>query len=131
MTLTQITASAAWDFAGSGNWGDITKWSPMGTYPNGAGQTATFGSLVSSPASITITNDINPTLGTLTFANTAVSYTLSGGTVTMNNNNTGGRRSTSTPAATSSLQPVAGRHRRHHVHRGQQLLAERQWRHHQ
>ncbi len=89
LTLTQITATAAWNFAGSGNWSDITKWSPLGTYPNGAGQTATFGSLVSSPASITVTNDINPTLGTMTFDNTAVSYTLSGGTVTMNNNNTG------------------------------------------
>ena len=62
---------------------------PPGTYPNGPGQTATFGSLVSSPPSITVTNDINPTLGTLNFANSAVSYTLTGGTVTMNNSNMG------------------------------------------
>ena len=97
LTLTQRTATAAWNYAGSGNWSDVTKWSPSGTYPNGAGQTATFGSGVpansinsgNTGGSITVTNDINPTLGTLTLDNPTVSYTLTGGTVTINNNNTG------------------------------------------
>ncbi|HKD36448.1 MAG TPA: aspartyl protease family protein, partial [Pirellulales bacterium] len=64
--------SAPWDFNGSGNFSDLTKWYSL-VLPTGAGTTATFGNgilnTVNAPT-ITVTVDSAVVVGSLVFNNT-------------------------------------------------------------
>ena len=99
LMVTNPSASAAWNFNGSGNYGDSTKWDPT-TVPNAPGDVATFGNgttnLIGNPptAAINVTIDGNYTVGGLVFDNTnGTTYNLSyGGAdtgLTLNNNGAG------------------------------------------
>ncbi len=115
LVITLGTGSSQWDFAsggsGDGNYGDSSKWQ-FGTFPNGTvthPQTATFAT--GSTGEINLTNipggtiainnisAINPLLGGIVFNNAAISYTLNGGTITLNNDNAG-----------ASINVTAGNH---------------------
>ncbi|NNM44048.1 MAG: hypothetical protein HKM07_06860 [Chlamydiae bacterium] len=66
-----------WTATGSGNWGNSANWSTNPSFPEFAGDTATFGASITSNSTITITNQIpNITLQSITF-NSPLSYTLS------------------------------------------------------
>lgn len=56
----------SWIGVATGSWGNAANWQG-GTIANGAGSTATFGNGIASP--VTVTLDINRTLGNLTFDN--------------------------------------------------------------
>ncbi|MGD0382887.1 MAG: hypothetical protein ABSA77_05135, partial [Thermoguttaceae bacterium] len=83
--------SAYWT-GGSGNWSDATKWfvySGTGTIANGATADAEFNTMADADGGQTITNDVNPTIGTMEFGNQMGSGTgwwnLNGGTITLDN----------------------------------------------
>lgn len=62
---------ASWNVDASGNWTTGANWSP--SEPNGAGDTATFGSVITAPRTITL--DANRTIGNISF-NNANTYTI-------------------------------------------------------
>ncbi|MBI5273093.1 MAG: autotransporter domain-containing protein [Chlamydiia bacterium] len=72
-------SSAAWNTTGSGTWGTAANWSPV-TVPDGAGQTATFGSVITQNSVITLASSV--TLGSIVFpgfVNFSYTVTPSGG----------------------------------------------------
>jgi autotransporter-associated beta strand protein len=71
------TGPAEWNGSGSGSWNTPSNWTTNAS-PSGVGVTALLGSAATS--STTITLDSAQTLGTLTFANSNASYTLTAGT---------------------------------------------------
>jgi fibronectin-binding autotransporter adhesin len=73
VTLT-IAASgllAQWNVDAAGTWTTASNWTP--SEPNGAGDTATFGSVITAPRTVTL--NANRTIGNVVFDN-ANSYTL-------------------------------------------------------
>lgn len=62
---------ASWNVDASGNWTTGANWSP--SEPNGAGDTATFGSAITAPRTVTL--DANRTIGNISF-NNANAYTI-------------------------------------------------------
>lgn len=91
------SGKAAWTSGASGNWATGGNWTDtLGGGVAGApgvdgvlsiGDTATFGNVTGSPASLTVSlNGASPTLAGLTFNSTSTAYTLatgSGGTITL------------------------------------------------
>jgi autotransporter-associated beta strand protein len=73
LTVTQTGVSAAWQTNGNGNWSYSANWN--GGVPHNAGDTASFGSVITSPATVTL--DANETVAQVSF-NNANSYTISG-----------------------------------------------------
>jgi autotransporter-associated beta strand protein len=83
-----VTGPATWNVATSGSWTVGTNWS-SGTSPTGVGVMAVLGTATTSPTTISL--DSPQTLGTLTFANSAASYTLTPGAAgSLTLDNTGG-----------------------------------------
>jgi glucose/arabinose dehydrogenase len=69
-----------WNVDANGNWYTVANWTPGGV-PGLAGDSATFGNVITAPR--TITNEAAQTVSTLTF-NSAHSYTINGpGTLTL------------------------------------------------
>ena len=79
------TMADTWTGSGGGSWNNPSNWT-SGLVPTEVGAQAVFAA--SAATSSTITLDGNQTVGSLTFSNTAASYTLAageGGTLTLNN----------------------------------------------
>jgi autotransporter-associated beta strand protein len=79
------SGAATWNVATSGSWTVGTNWS-TGNSPSGIGAIAVLGSATTSPTTISL--DSPQTIGLLTFANSAASYTLtagSAGSLTLDN----------------------------------------------
>jgi autotransporter-associated beta strand protein len=97
LIVSNPVGSAAWNFNGTGNYSDVSKWD-LNQIPNGAGLAATFGNgssnSVNTP-SATVTVDGAYTVGTLTLNNTnGTSYILgsdgvAGHVLTLDNNGSG------------------------------------------
>ena len=76
-------ASASWNFAANGNYGDVSHWDPA-QLPNGAGLTATFGGGTTNPVNsstvggngLSVTVNGAFTVGALVLDNSSVHYTL-------------------------------------------------------
>ena len=75
--LGLVAPGGEWGVDSSGNWSAAGNW--IGSVPDN-GSKATFGSVLTGPA--TVTNDVNPSLAMISFDN-ANPYTVSGGTITM------------------------------------------------
>jgi autotransporter-associated beta strand protein len=100
LVVTQIHTFAIWATNGPGNWSSSANWT--GGVPQAAGDTATFSSAITSPATVTL--DQPETVGAVTFANTA-SYTISG-TNTLTLSNTGGASITDAQGSHKIAAPV-------------------------
>ncbi len=82
VTLTQLSVTAAWNVDADGNWSNSANWT--GGVPQLAGSSATFGSVITAPRTVTL--DANESVGTINFSN-ANAYTVSGAnTLTLDNN---------------------------------------------
>ena len=99
LVVSSSASSSAWNFSGSGNYGDSTKWD-QNIYPNSPGQTATFGngtttSITNPPTpTINVAIDGNYTVGSIVFDNSqGTTYNLghggAGTGLTLNNNGSG------------------------------------------
>jgi autotransporter-associated beta strand protein len=89
LTIAGGSNSVAWNIATGGTWNSAGNWNPA-AIPHSAGDAATFGSAITAPASVTL--DAAQTVGSLTFQNSANSYTItpgSGGTLTFSSGTTG------------------------------------------
>ena len=73
VTLSIATSGlvANWNVDASGNWTTGANWNP--SQPNGAGDTAVFGSAITTPRTVTL--DANRTIGNISF-NNANAYTI-------------------------------------------------------
>jgi autotransporter-associated beta strand protein len=73
VTITQTGVAGTWITNGAGNWSSGSNWS--GGVPQNAGDTATFGSAITAPATITL--DTNESIAQATFSNSN-SYSIAG-----------------------------------------------------
>ncbi len=92
-TVSPVMAATdgLWNVDGGGSWTTPSNWLNNGI-PTTAGDTATFGQILTDPSGATITLDGDQTVAALTFNSTAGAYTLaqgSGGTLFLNGNTTG------------------------------------------
>ena len=76
--MPTVRAQSTWNSATGGNWTDNTKWT--GGVPNGKGDTATLGSIISSNQTINVNSNV--TVGTLNI-NDNNNYTISGSQLTL------------------------------------------------
>ncbi len=97
LIVSNPIGSAAWNYAGNGNYSAVSKWDP-GQIPNGAGLSATFGNGTSNSINlpnVTVTVDDAISVGTLIFNNSnGTGYTLgndgiAGHGLTLNNSGSG------------------------------------------
>ncbi|MGA0038532.1 MAG: beta strand repeat-containing protein, partial [Pirellulales bacterium] len=100
------SGQSIWQANSSGSWGSFDDWDVPGGTPGVDGSlsvndTATFGSAASSATTVRL-DGVSPTLATLTFSNSAASYTVSPGT--------GGSLTVGTSAATGAVNVTAGSH---------------------
>jgi hypothetical protein len=80
LTVASQLITASWNLNDGGNWSLGTNWTG-GTAPHGIGHTATFGSVIDAPRTVTV--DMPRTVGSINFDN-PVSYTIAGpGPITM------------------------------------------------
>jgi glucose/arabinose dehydrogenase len=70
-----LSVAATWNINNGGNWSLAGNWTG-GVAPNGVGQSATFGPIITTNRTVTV--DAPQTIGTLTFDNAAASYTIAG-----------------------------------------------------
>jgi fibronectin-binding autotransporter adhesin len=102
VVLTTIAGNGSniWNANGGGSWGVAGNWS-TNHVPSGAGDNAVFGTALTSNGTVTL--DQAYTVGVMTFADAAASYTISGGTgpftLTLNNS-----------AADSTITDAVGSH---------------------
>ena len=78
LSMPTVRAQSTWNSATGGNWTDNTKWT--GGVPNGKGDTATLGSIISSNQTINVNSNV--TVGTLNI-NDNNNYTISGSQLTL------------------------------------------------
>jgi fibronectin-binding autotransporter adhesin len=86
LTIAGLANASTWTFNGGGSWATSSNWNP--SVPGNAGDSATFGSATTSGTAHIAMNG-NRTVGTLSFNNSAASYSIepgSGGVLTLNNN---------------------------------------------
>ena len=105
VTVTTIVGSNAsiWNNTTGGTWGSSSNWNAGGA-PNGIGSVALLGPALTTGGTVALA--ANTTVGILTFANTAASYTVGPGmgpyTLTLNNGGSNASRLTTSAAPTSS-----------------------------
>lgn len=73
LTIVQTATAATWNVDSNGNWSNVANWS--GGVPQHAGDTASFGSVITAPRTVTL--DVPETVAQISF-NNANSYTISG-----------------------------------------------------
>ncbi len=84
LDVTTSSGSATWSSSSNSDYGTSTNWQ-QGTFPNGAGQIATFG----TGTEAVVTLSAGYTVGQLAFNNSSTAYNLSGGGLTLDNSGSG------------------------------------------
>jgi len=85
VTIAVASGPGSWSASGNGNWSNTANWA-SGVVGAGSGNTAIFGTSITTPATVTL--DGNETVGGLTFGN-ANAYTIALGTGALTLNNLG------------------------------------------
>ena len=91
VTLLALLAPAiqgqtnTWNNNSDASWNTAANWS-LGTVPNAIGANVTFGSVITAPRTVTLSNGV--TVGIINFDNAGFSYTIAGQPIVLNNGGT-------------------------------------------
>ena len=95
-----------WNRTTGGEWLDTASWSPAGSFPNAVGAVASFGNVITNPATVTLSGSV--TVGEINFTGLTgtKAYTIgaSGNTITLNNGASPARLSSDASVTSTGTQ---------------------------